>query len=68
MLCSISRFQGEAVHLFVSTLIKLWNSFRPLESEGWLRKVVKTLPTKIIRTRILCIIKGSFKLLYEFTV
>lgn len=58
MLCSISRFQVEAVHLFSVTLIKLWNTLRPLENEGFLRRIVKTLPTRIIRQRILCVIEG----------
>lgn len=58
------RFQAEAVHLFSSTLIKLWNSLRPLENEGFLRRTIKNPPTRVIRERFLCVIKGFILLIF----
>lgn len=72
MLCSIPRFQSEAVVLFSNSLIKLWNFYEPIDKVSWIKILIKNSIMQSVRERIILTLEGMIITLiyffYFFTV
>lgn len=58
MLCSIPRFQNEAVILFSNSLIKLWNYYEPIDKISWIKISVKHSIMQSVRERIIFVLES----------
>lgn len=68
MLCSIPRFENEAVVLFSNSLTKFWNYYEPIDKISWIKILVKNSIMKSVRDRIIFVLKGIIYYIFYLSI